>query len=971
MPLAAGSQLGPYEIQSAAGTGGTGEAYTARDSRLERTVDIEVLPSHWVAEPVLRERFETEAKAVAQLQHPNIRILHDIGRERLAADDASGETADTEISFLVLEHLEGETVEERLARAATGTKKRPAFRVDETLAIAIQMADALDKAHQKGLIHRNLKPRSVFLTRGVGKSAPPVAKLLDLGLAEPMMTGSVAADAALAGAAAAGSLQSILPTEEHETVQSAIVGSIDYLAPEQLEGRPADGRTDIFALGVVLYEMLTGKKAFEGKSRAVLMAAIMTAEPDPLLAAQPMVSPALDHVLKRCLAKDPDDRWQTAHDLLLQLRWIAGSDPATPAAAGRQRWVIQATVAAAVVMGAALATPLALYFRDVPDTAPFQFRTPVIGLTSSEISVSPDGTMLAFAARPNQQQPASIFVRAVGSITSTRLAQTDDPTHLFWSPDSRYIAFVSGGKLKKIATIGGAPQEIARVDAFAGGTWSPDGTVIFGSTKGLLAVSSEGGTPAPASALDKGETGHFWPHFLPDGRHFLYQAWSSDRALRALFVGTLGEKNRSRLMMAETNVAYADPGYLVFHREATLFARPFDAETQQFTGDAVQITGGIGYDASSGRGEFAVSRRDVLLYFQADGGGGGGQVGRAAAVPNMQLAFVSNTGQMISPAGDAAIAADFDLSHDGRLIAVTRAEGTSADIWVIDWRNAGNATRLTRDPADDLNPVWSHDDTKVAFTSYRKGNADVYVTNANALGDDVPLLESSANEIVEAWSHDGRYIAYLQGQDNFLDIWVLPLFGDRKPFPLVQGRYQKDEPQFSYDGKWLAYTSNESGAFEVYVISMTRDKKQKVSVGGGGQPRWRADGRELYYRSTLDARVMVVSLTLSDAGIDNGVPVQQLTAQVNADMTRSPTRHQLAVTPDGKQFLLRVPPVANQGRGGAAQQAFTVWDPVTRQGGGRGNLTFNAGFGAGRGNAAGAAGLTVIRNWSSLADGRK
>jgi len=305
--------------------------------------------------------------------------------------------------------------------------------------------------------------------------------------------------------------------------------------------------------------------------------------------------------------------------------------------------MVQTTVAAAIVMGAALATPLALYFRSGPDTEPFQFRTPVIGLNSSDISVSPDGKTLAFSARPNQQQPASIFVRPVGSIASKRLAQTDDAAHLFWSPDSRYIAFVAGGRLKKIEAVGGPPQEITPVEGFAGGTWNAGGTIMFGSPKGLFSVSSEGGTPAPVASLEKGETGHFWPHFLPDGRHFIYQAWSSDRTLRALFVGTLGEKGRSKLMGAETNVAYADPGYLVFHREATVFARPFDAATQQFTGEAVQIAGGVGYDGSSGRGDFAVSRRDVLLYFQADGGGGGALVGRAAAVANMQLAFLSTT----------------------------------------------------------------------------------------------------------------------------------------------------------------------------------------------------------------------------------------------------------------------------------------------------------------------------------------
>ena len=979
MALPVGAQLGPYEIQAAAGPGGTGEAYTARDGRIDRTVAIEVLPEHWVAEPARREKFEAEAKIVARLQHPNIRILHDIGHERVGGDDAAGDIAGREVDFIVLEHLEGETVEERISRAsAGGAKKKAAFRVDEVLAIAIQLADALDKAHQQGLVHRNLKPRSVFLTQGAGKAAPPIAKLFDLALVEPVMTGSAAADAALAGAAAAGNLQSILPTEDHATAQNALVGPIDYLAPEQLEGRPADARTDIFALGVVLYEMLTGKKAFEGKSRAVLMAAIMTADPDPLLAAQPTASPALDHVLKRCLAKDPDDRWQTAHDLLIQLRWIAGSGAAVSEGGPSRRRIIQLAAAAAVVLFAALATPLALYLRGPGEPEPFQFRSPVIGLNSSEISVSPDGKLMAVAARPNTQQPGSIFIRPVDSLASRRLAQTDDPTHLFWSPDSRQIAYVSGGRLKKVEAIGGPPQDIAPAEGFAGGTWNADGTIVFGSAKGLFSVSAEGGTPAAITTLDKGETGHYWPHFLPDGRHFIYQAWSADAKNRALYVGTLGEKERTRLMAGETNVAYAEPGYLLFHREATVFARRFDAEAQQFTGDAVQLAGGVAFDSATGRSSFAASRGSVLVYFQADAGAAGAQAGRGATIANVQLGWVSRTGALQAGIGDTASLGDFDVSPNGQLVAVTRTDGTGADIWVIDWQRAGNAARLTRDPADDINPVFSSDNTKVAFTTYRKGNADIYVTNANGVGLETPLLETPVNEIVEAWSRDGRYIAYLSGQDNNADIWALPLAGDRKPFPVIEGKYQKDEPQFSYDSKWLAYTSDESGTFEVYVVSFpARDKKLKISRDGGGQPRWRADGRELYYRG-LDNRIMAVEMTLGN-DIAAGVPQMIQQPPVNVDMTRRPTRHQLAASPDGQRFVMRVPPGAVQaGRPGGAGsgQAATVFDPATGQAGGRGNLNFNAGLGAaaaggGRGTLGGLSGLTVIENWPSIAARQK
>ena len=1015
MALTSGSQLGPYEIQAAIDVGGAGEVYRARDSRLDRTVTIRVLPQ-WSEHPELRERFEAEAKLIAALQHPHIRLLHDIGRERprpaghaqaAAADvvDAEAKAVDAEaqaselqvvegsvgegelnevstvadeaIDFMVLEHLEGETIADRLAKASgsAASKRKPAFRPDDALAIAMQLADALDKAHQKGLVHRGLKPSSVLLVRGSRSSDPPLAKLLDFGLAVEKPPEASATQKSKSPS------QSLLPTKDQATAQSAIVGDVEYLAPEQVEGKNADARTDLFAFGVVLYEMLTGKKAFEGKSRAVLMAAIMTADPDPLIAAQPLASQALEHVLKRCLAKDPDDRWQTAHDLLIQLRWITGADAKTLGAdavkARKQQWMIRAALGAAVVMAAAIVTPLALSLRGSGPQEPFQYRSPVVGLNNADISISPDGRLLAFMARPNQQQPASLYVRPVGGLTSKRLAGTDDAVLPFWSPDSRYIGFAAGGKLKKVEAVGGPPQEIADAQGFAGGTWSRSGAIVFGTPKGLFSVSAEGGKASALTTIEKSETGHFWPLFLPDGNHYIYLAWSSESTNRALYVGELGAKGRTRLMAAETNVAYASPGYLLFHREATLFAQPFDANARRFTGDAVQIAGGMSYDPATGHGRFAVSQGDALVYLQGDAGGTG-QTGRGQTVTQMQLAWVNRSGQIQAGAGDATQQGDYDVSPDGKLIAVTRQEGNTADIWVIDWQRGGNAARLTLDPADDINPVWASDGTRVAFTTYRKGNADIYIKNANGVGNEVPLLESPSTEIVEAWSHDGRYVAYLAGQDNSLDIYVLPQFGDKKPFPIVQGHFQKNEPQFSYDGKWLAYTSDESGTFEVYVVAFpSGENRLKISRDGGGEPRWRADGKELLYRA-LDHQVMTVDLRITGATtMEASVPRPLFAGNFNSPMTRDPTRHQLGVSADGQQFLVRVAPqaVQNTQTGGVTPQAPTVFDPASGQAAGRGNLFFNGigagAAGAGRGFAGGVAGLTVIRNWNAIARSRQ
>ncbi len=914
MPLEPGTKLGPYEILSAVETPNASERYKASDTRLNREVAIKVFAGPF------SERIEREVRAVASLNHPNICALHDIGHQ-------------DGMDFLVMESLEGQTLAERL--------KKGALDLDEAMAMAIAIADALDKAHREGVLHRDLNPSKVMLSKSG-------AKLLDFGLTEPTP----------------------LPANTTSPKNLALPGgeiSLQYTAPEQLEGKDADERSDLFAFGCVFYEMITGTKAFEGRSRAVLIAAIATADPYPLSKTQPGASPALQHIVERCLAKEPDDRWQTAHDLGVQLRWVAeGGQAGGSAPLPRHEKLVRFSLVAAALLIAVMALPAARYLRGPEDPGTFQFRVPVRGLQPNDIALSPDGEKIALVARSNTGEPAALYVRRAGSVAFQKLGGTDDASQPFWSADSRFIGFVAGGHLKQVNAGGGAPKDIAEVQGLSGGAWNREGTIVFGSAKGIERVSAEGGKPAAITTVDAQETGHFWPSFLPDGRHFLYLAWSGQASNRAVFLGTLDSKEKKRLLSAESNADYAAPGYIVFHRAASLFAQPFDARKLALSGEPVHVADDVSSSSANGRANFDVSQNGSLLYYQ----GTSGPSGRGRIMgPVVQWGWVDRTGRPVDSAGEPGPYGDMDVSPDGKLIAVTKQDaGTpGADIWVIDWQRAGVATRLTLDPADDINPVWSPDGKRIAFTTYRKGNADIYVAeNGTGQGKETPLLESANDEIVEDWSKDGKYIAYLTGQDNFQDIWALPLVNGKpdasqKPFPVVQGHFQKDEPQFSYDGKWLAYTSDRTvpGTFQVYVRSFpSGDQEIAVSTTGGGQPRWRKDGKELYYRGP-DDNIIAVDIKPGDK-LEAGIPKVLFMAPWRNPEARNPIRHVLAAAPDGQRFLIRIP-------GGGVGTRTTLGNVGVPEAAPFANTSGQSAPAAGGGRAGSAAlpvtGLTMIQHW--------
>ena len=934
MPLESGTRLGPYQVLSGIGAGGMGEVYKATDTRLNRTVALKVLPPHFAHDPDMRQRFEREAQTIAGLNHPHICTLHDVGEQ-----DGT--------RFIVMEYVEGETLADRLLQGPLS--------IDEVLQVAGEIVDALDRAHRQGIVHRDLKPANIMLARGdaTRRQGTAQTKLLDFGLAKW---------AAPEGAGAS----MVQPTRMDVTAQGTLIGTLQYMAPEQVEGKEADTRTDIFAFGAVLYEMLTGKRAFEGKSQASLIGAIMKAEPRPVSHTQPLAPAALEHIIERCLAKDPDERWQDAHSIKLKLQWIARNrgGAATAIEAPRRRWVDVAVGTAVAVLLTAVAVPAYLYWRGPADPEPLQFRHTVSGLSESDFAVSPDGKSIVFVAKPDSAGSSSLYTRPVAGVASVKLSGTDNASQPFWSPDSQFVAYLSSGKLMKVPAAGGAPQDVCDAPDAAGGAWSPSrgGTIVFGSAKGLFTVSAEGGKAVLVTQLAGNETGHFWPSILPDGRHVVYLAWSEDPGKRALYAGTLDSQERTRLAAIESNPVYAAStgsraaasGYLFFHRKATLFAQPFDAKQLRFTGDPVHMAADV-TSGANGRGHFSVSPNGALVYFQGIGGAttlGRGRTGGA------QFGWVDRKGGRGGNALDGGPYGDMDLSPDGKLIAITKQEpgAPHADIWVIDWEKA-LSHRLTTDPADAVDPVWSPDGARIAFTSWRKGNADIYVKNANGVGEETPLLESPANESVEDWSRDGKYIAFKFGKDSLHDIFVLPLEGGKpgKPFPVVHGQYQKDEPQFSKDVKWLAYVSdeNERGRFQVYIVSFpVGNLKQQVSTDGGGQPRWSWDGKQLFYR-TLDNRYMAVDLTLG-AKIEASSPRLMGSSTTNNPSSGDPTRHMWSVAADGR-FLLRVP-VGTVGGTGASSPIVPVnYSP------------------AGQGAAAASnrspvtSGLTAVLHWMSAA----
>ena len=866
--IRAGMTLGAYEILEPLGAGGMGEVYKARDTRLGRVVAIKVLPPHLAADQDSRDRFEREARAVSQLNHPHICTLHDIGSE-----PASG--GGSPITYLVMEHVEGETLEARLAKGPLA--------LDQALKLAIEIADALDKAHTQGVVHRDLKPANVMVTKSG-------AKLLDFGLAklqtaQPPITGF-----------------STLPTAVPSTPltgQGAILGTLQYMAPEQLEGLEADARTDLFAFGALLYEMVTGRKAFQGKSQPSLISAIMSTDPPAVSAVQAMSSPALDHLIKVCLAKDPAERWRSAHDVREQLAWIAagGSQVGLPGPVvarrrSRERMLVSSLVAAGVLL-VALAVPAAWYVladEPIPPEIRFSVDSPGRLVAPMQIAVSPDGRNVVFVERVALSGAAALHVRSLDSTEVREIRGTDGATNPFWSPDSRQVGFFTGGQLKRVPIDGGNPLTIAPTGGNQG-SWSRDGTILFSSNDAeLQTVSAEGGDVRTVHVDTEGA--HIWPLFLPDGRHFLYAAPLARQP--GVYAASLDAPAARLIVPTVTNVAYVESGLLLFVRQQGLFAQAFDDRTLEVSGDPVRVADDILSNAN-GRAAFGVSQNGVLIY-RAGG----------TNAPVRQLAWYDREGKPLQELGNAdTYQLNFDLSVDGTQLAMSKADAASgaSDLYLMDLARNAVTRRYTFDPLNSISGrdvVWSPDGSQLAYSRQPQGRStgiDIVAKASSNLGEEQTLVELTGNDFIEDWSRDGQYLAFMHMESEPpSDVWILPLAGDRKPFPVDESEFAKDEPHFSPDSKWLAYNTNESGTHQIHVVSIPLKERIVVTTGGGVQPRWRSDGEELFYLG-LDGALMAVDMSMPRSP---GTPKKLLDTGIDV----LPNIDQYAVHPDGKRFLL-------------------------------------------------------------------
>ena len=815
-----------------------GEVYRARDTRLDRTVAIKILPAHLSSDPVRKQRFEREAKTISSLNHPHICVVHDVGHQ-------------DGIDYLVMECVEGETLAKRL-------EKGP-LPLDQALKFGAQIADGLDKAHRSGVVHRDLKPGNIMLT-------PAGTKLLDFGLAKaaaPLTTGATLTTAAM--------------NTKPVTQEGTIVGTFQYMSPEQIEGKELDGRSDIFSLGTVLYEMVTGQRAFQGKSQLSVASAILEKEPAPISTVKPMTPPALEHAIRRCFAKDPEERWQTARDVAIELKWIADSGSQSAAVTPEKNrtnnsrpWLL-----AGLAVTAAIAVALTFLNLRRPATdgrvtrtyiKPMANSSFIFSGTAAGFALSPDGRLLAYVASTPDGKSV-LWLRPMDSLQAKPLAGTDGATYPFWSPDSRFIGFFAGGKLRKIDSSGGPPFTICDSSDGRGGTWNRDGDILFtpAVNSTIFRVSASGGPSTSVTSLDpsKNETTNRWPYFLPDGRHFLYWTGSvfapRETLANSVMLGSLDSKESRLLVRSHTNGIYAS-GHLLFMRQYTLLAQPFDTRSLQLTGDAVPVADPVQEGRSVAKGVFSASDDGLLTYVEGASGA------------DRQLEWFDRSGKQAGAVPGAEAYAGVRISPDGKRLAYY-LDSAGYDVWSYDLaRNVKTALTFGSGSGQGNNyPVWSPDGRRIIYASYREGKYGLYQKASDGSGPEEPILEAVGRiRFPTDWSPDGKFLTYIEGALGGWAVWMLPLDGQRKPYLFHTSQFAEREASFSPDGKWAAYCSNESGDYKVYVVPFPGSGgKWQVSPQGGCGPRWRRDGKEIFYISS-DNKMMATEVKSSASSFEIG-----------------------------------------------------------------------------------------------------
>jgi Tol biopolymer transport system component len=873
MGIEANQTLMHYRLVERIGEGGMGEVWLARDVRLERDVAVKILPPGFAANEQFRARFEREGRAISSLNHPHICTLYDVGSE--------GDT-----HFLVMERLEGESLAERIA--AQG-----GLPFDEVLEIGAQIASALAAAHKAGITHRDLKPANIMLTRAGG------AKLLDFGLAKTATESGPPIDGLTS-----------LPTQEKPlTQEGTILGTFQYMAPEQLEGLEADARTDIFALGAVLYEMATGKRAFESKSKTSLIAAIVSSQPPPISSVHDMTPPALDHVVGKCLEKDPEERWQSAGDVASQLRWIAteGSQAglAPAVAVPEPRRAIVPWILAALLAVTSLALAVVFFARPAPGPAAVVRaslnpppETALIPFDLLGAALSPDGKRLAFVT--NQLDGGTqMWIRDLSSMTAKPLPETGGASYPFWSPDGTHLGFFANGKLKRVDLRGGSPQDLADAPSGRGASWGRDDVILFAPniTTAIHGVPARGGEVTPVTPYDpERETTQRWPHFLPDGRHFLFlsRAIAPDRGeVGKLMLASLDDPEPRLLIDHSTNAVWVEPGYIIYGRARDLLARPFDIAGLSFTGDPVPlITEKLSYWEPKNFVVFTASNDGTLVYLPE-------------SIRQTLLQWYDRSGQPLQTLGEPGFYITPRLSPDATKIAVVRGKRQSMeqDIWIHDLEFARDY-RLTFESGDYENPVWSPDGSRLAYECMPESVRNLCAKTIGMGGEGEVIYESPDWNDLGSWTPDGRAIVFSeQAPETENDIWILDLDEPGNTRLLVQTPFTELRPELSPDGRWLAYASNETGRFELYVREPREGSQQRqISVDGASLARWRSDGRELFYVEP-DGDVISVSIQ-TEPVFRAGAPRVLFTLPETPGLI-GPLFED--VTPDGQRFLLNLP----------------------------------------------------------------